>query len=222
MRIALRLSGLVVATVLAGSQVVSAAAGSPQQEIPAPNMFNPCNGEVVLTTGTVHVSFVSNGRHLHMRSNFQDVKGVGAATGFDYVVTGSTQFHGNFNLLKGQAEFTTLTIVHVIAPGTGQHFINTFLFHEAGTPSGHVSLTTHSDTRCLSMSAAGHLVLGERATSTASVAQGDSAPAASAASTATDSTTAHGSKAESRESSSASAGHGQARGLSHRFGLRAR
>lgn len=204
MRIALRLGGLIAAIALAGLQTVSAAASSSQTESPAPTMFNPCNGEAILTTGFVRTFFVSNGRHLHWRMNLQDVKGVGAVTGFDYVITGSSQIvHGNFNPSNLQDEFTTLTIVHIVAPGTGQHFTTVMLFHFNLTPSFHSSVTSHSDSRCISMSAPGHLVVGERVTSTSSTAKGDTTPSATAstAPTAGATTWGPGAKAESRESS---------------------
>ena len=147
MRFALRLAGLLGALALAGMQAVGASAGVSQQEIPAPDIVNPCNGELVLTTGTIHLSFVSTARNLHTRANFQGVKGVGSVTGFAYTVSGASQFHGTFNS-RGQAEFTTIEIIHVVAPGTGQHFISRFVFHEAGTPSGHISVTLHTSQTC--------------------------------------------------------------------------
>jgi hypothetical protein len=222
MRIALRLSGLVAATALAGLQTVSAAASSNQMEVPAPNMANPCNGELVLTTGTVHMSLVSNARHLHVRSNFQDVKGVGSVTGFDYVITGSSQIvHGNFNFSKrGQDEFTTLTILHIIAPSNGQHFSETLLVHFNLTPSGHTSFTSNGAPRCLGMSS-GHLVVGERVMvgervkDTSSVVTGDGATTAAAPSapTAGAATAGPGSKAASRESAQGAANGVRSHGL---------
>lgn len=205
MRIALRLGGLIAAMALAGLQTVSAAASSSQTESPAPTMFNPCNGEVILTTGFLRTFFVSNGRHLHWRMNLQDVKGVGAVTGFDYVISGSTQvIHGSFNFPTGQNEFTLSTIIHIVAPGTGQHFTNTLFFHEAFTSSGQFVLKSHGgESRCISMSAPGHLVVGERVTSTAPTVGADSTPSATAStfSTTGTATAGPGSKAESRESS---------------------
>jgi len=207
--------------------MVSAAASNSQTEMPAPNVVNPCNGELVVTTGTVHVGFVSssNFRHLHVWSNFQDVKGVGAATGFDYVVTGVNQFHFNGNFTNGQSEFMTITNVHIIAPGTGQSFTSTFLFHFGMTASGRFFATLHMHPgECTGMSAKGRLSVGERAASTASVAHGDSAPAASAAPATTGSTTAAASYAAPRNASAAGLVHGQAeaKGVFHRFGPRAR
>ncbi len=179
MRFALRLGGLLGATALAGLQVVPAAAGITQMETPAPNMVNPCNGELVLTTGSLHMAFVSNNRHLLIRSNFQNVKGVGAVTGLHYVVTGASQaIHENFDSPRAQAEITTIIIVHVIAPGTDQHFVSKLVFHEAGTPSGNVNVFTHMSHRCLGSAGKRRLVLGSLARSTSSSAPGERAPIA--------------------------------------------
>jgi len=219
MRIALRISGLLAATALAGLQTVSAAASSSQVESPVPSpILNPCNGELVITTGTMHlvVTSVSSGRHFHTRFNFQDVKGVGAVTGFDYIVSEVSQDHVNFDFSKRfHDELTTLLILHVIAPGTGQHFVSPMLLHVTFTPSMHFKLTSHGEARCISMSAPGHLVVGERLKDTPSVATGVGTPtaAASSAPTAAAPTAGPGSRAASRESAQGAANGVRSHGL---------
>ena len=140
---------MLVAAGLAGMQVVPAAAADlTWRKIPAPNVVNPCNGELVLTSGTVNTATLSNNRHLLQRANFAHVTGVGSVTGLRYIVTGANQFHTNFNSRNGQAEFTTIVVVHLIVRGTGQRFSNTFVFHNVGTPSGHITVSLHTRERC--------------------------------------------------------------------------
>lgn len=177
MRVALRLGGLVAAAALAGLQTVSAAAGALQMESPAMSLVNPCNGESVLTTGTVHFVSLSTGRQLLERSNFQDGKGVGAVTGLHYVVTGASQVvHLHFGNPQGQFKLTTIVLLHVIAPGTDQHFITRLVFQDVQTPSGHLKVFTHTSSRCISSSGKGQL--GSRLTGASGFAPFDSSPRA--------------------------------------------
>lgn len=157
MRVALRLGGLILATALAGMQTVSAAADAEQQRIPASAASSPCTNEAVLTTGTEHLVTVFTTGHIHLRFNFQDVKGVGAVTGLKYVVTGAAQLRLESNR-RGQGQFTIISAFHVIAPGTGDHFISRTVFRLVRTPSGHRKAVTHSTSRCTGSSGQTHIV----------------------------------------------------------------
>jgi hypothetical protein len=152
MRLGPRLGAVLFATsIVSVLHAVPAAAVAVQHDIPAPPFaFNPCNGELVATTGELHLVAVfdpSDPRHTLFRANFADVKGVGLESGTQYVVAQSSQLHENFNQ-QGQDEFTVTSVLQVVSFGSTLNFDQTIVFHMVASPSGQTTTVTYGDSDC--------------------------------------------------------------------------
>ena len=124
---------------------VAAAAGATQTRTPAPAMMNPCNGELMLTTGTVHTVTGSHPGHFVQHSNFQGVKGTGTVTGTRTVVSGTSALR--FNAHKAIEE-TQANPLRVIGQGSGPKFLHRSSQHTVVTPRFVFRMTSHQSTTC--------------------------------------------------------------------------
>jgi hypothetical protein len=92
------------------------------------NMLNPCNGDSVTFSGTLHIVNTltidgSGGTHLKTHTNYQDVTGTGAPSGITYRV--GTVSNEIINDSDGpQSNVTSISTVKLISPGPA---LNTFL-----------------------------------------------------------------------------------------------
>jgi hypothetical protein len=88
--------------------------------------FDPCTGEDVLLSGTIHLIFrvsadSAGGLHIGLyQVNAKDIKGVGLTSGTVYVDNGSSQFPLISNArLDGASELSETVRTHLIATGGG-------------------------------------------------------------------------------------------------------
>ena len=182
MNLAARLIGGVVVAGAVGAQLASpaplSAQGAQQVTIPAGPILNPCNGELIVTTGLQHFVVLSKGSHVLTHQNFQDVKGVGQTTQNQYVISGSSELHASVNAKTGHAVFTNVSVLHIISLSTGQNLISTIVVHSVGTKT-----VVHDNTRCTQAKTAALTANAASSTTAAGVSVASSANANGAATT---------------------------------------
>src|SRR5437867_2597581 len=88
-RLVLSAATLIAALLFVSSPVTAEVVSN--QDLPVAFAFpNPCNGETVTLSGTIHsqtrVTINANTTHVGIHQNFNDVKGVGLTTGAKYVL----------------------------------------------------------------------------------------------------------------------------------------
>lgn len=135
------LAGVVGAQLASPAPSSAQAQGAQQVRIPSPVILNPCNGELIVTTGLQHFVVLSKGTHSLVHQNFQDVKGVGQSTQALYVISGSSELH-----ISGTS-FTDISVLHIISVSTGQNLISTIVVNKGGKK-------VHDNTRCSGSGAA--------------------------------------------------------------------
>jgi hypothetical protein len=97
------------------------------------NLFNPCTGESIRLTGTLHLRLMTvvdaaGGEHTRFHSNLQDVEAVGLATGRRYRVVNTS--HTSENLpASGASVVTAVMNLRVIAQGRAENLAVRALFH---------------------------------------------------------------------------------------------
>jgi hypothetical protein len=89
---------------------------------------NPCTNELVDFTGTmqalVDIKINKNRCHIICHSNLMGVSGVGRTSGEKYQITETNQENQSVDTTKGfPVEITTMHNLHVLAMGSGSHFI---------------------------------------------------------------------------------------------------
>jgi hypothetical protein len=104
------------------------------QDIPTPiiSIINPCNGETVDLSGSVHVlaattSDGSGGFHLLMEDNSQNLKGVGETTGAQYQFVTNSKFTVNVQP-PFPSEFTLPSTMNAVSQGSVPNFFVEALF----------------------------------------------------------------------------------------------
>ncbi len=102
--------------------------------------FNPCNGDQVTFSGTLHVvntmtTDASGGTHLKTHSNYQDVTGTGAPSGVTYQVRTVSNEVVNDN--DGpQSTATVISTMKLIAQGPTLNFFLRTVLHVTVNANG--------------------------------------------------------------------------------------
>jgi hypothetical protein len=116
------------------------------ENVPFTNsLFNPCNGDQVTFSGTLHVvnsmtTDASGGTHLKTHLNYQDVTGTGAPSGITYRVRTVTNEVVNDNDGE-QSEATVISTVKLIAQGPALNYFLRTVLHVTVNANGETTST---------------------------------------------------------------------------------
>ena len=108
-------------------------------------LFNPCNGDQVTFSGTVHITNsmttdASGGTHLRTHINYQNVTGTGTPSGITYNVRTITNEVTNDD--DGpQSNATVISIVKLTARGPALDFYLRTVFHVTVNANGETTST---------------------------------------------------------------------------------
>lgn len=109
------------------------------------SLFNPCNGDQVTFSGTMHVVNTmttdgGGGTHLKTHINYQDVTGTGTPSGISYNVR--TVSNEVINDNDGpQSEATVISTVKLIAQGPSLNFFLRTVIHVTINANGETTST---------------------------------------------------------------------------------
>ena len=109
------------------------------------NIINPCNGDTVTFSGTLHVvntmtTNASGGTHLKTHINYQNVTGTGSPSGINYRV--GTVSNDVVNDNDGpQNTATVISTVKLIAPGSALNYFMRTVLHVTVNANGETTST---------------------------------------------------------------------------------
>ncbi len=106
---------------------IAFAANNGQAEVPfVAIVSNPCLGEMVNLTGTLHldstVTVNANNFHMTSHANPQGITGIGQTSGAIYHATGVTRSDSGGSLVDGAAEQTFINRFHIVGDGRTPNF----------------------------------------------------------------------------------------------------
>ncbi|MFL6331846.1 MAG: hypothetical protein ACJ754_00725 [Pyrinomonadaceae bacterium] len=117
------------------------------EEIPfTSSLFNPCNGDQVTFSGTLHVvntmtTDAGGGTHLKTHLNYQDVTGTGTPSGVTYKVRTVTNEVVNDNDDGPQSTATVISTVKLIAQGPMLDYFMRTVLHVTVNANGETTST---------------------------------------------------------------------------------
>ncbi len=109
---------------------------------------NPCTGEVVLLSGTIHVAVFQDDNQSRIHTNWQDVTGVGLLTGTIYQANEATRMY-QVARPSGSTSFVLQDERTLISKGGDlQNFIFREYFEMTFYPDKPPTIKEHGETKC--------------------------------------------------------------------------
>jgi hypothetical protein len=148
------LSMLMVAAAVLWISAPVFAANSGQVDVPfSVQLVNPCNGELVDTSGSVHVdetlTITGQTAHMTIHANPQGVTGGGETTGVTYHGTGVAALSQQVSLVNGSANGTFVSRFDFVGQGSVPNFFSDEVMHITANADGTVTASFDVlDTTC--------------------------------------------------------------------------